>query len=183
MVLHIFQSAFICVCISPHLKNWASSMGGRILRQPPRFLSAAVYTLKIPLTLSVGRTCEQDEIVTPGITIKTSILADLRERDSPAGPEEARAMLWKGPGVREALIAQSDPQWTAKQETRNLNLQLQGNNSQKPERAWKRFFPRASRWENHLADILFSALWHPEKGTLPRLLSSYNMCNKKLVVF
>lgn len=68
-------------------------MGGRILRWSPRFRLAAVYALKTPLTLSVGRTCEQDEIVGPVITIKTSILADLRERDSPAGLEKAIVVL------------------------------------------------------------------------------------------
>lgn len=71
MALHIFQ-CFICIHISLINKNWASGLGGRTLRLPPRFLPPAIYALENPLTSSVGRTWEQDEIVNLVITVKTS---------------------------------------------------------------------------------------------------------------
>ena len=70
MLLHIFQSAFIYIYIYDLITKT-----GQVVWE--------VYSLKIPLTLSVGRTCECD-----GITVKTA-LADLRE--SPAGREEANS--------------------------------------------------------------------------------------------
>lgn len=57
MVPHIFQSAFICIHISLSYKNWASGVGGRILRDLQDFCQL-VYALKNPLTLSVSRICE-----------------------------------------------------------------------------------------------------------------------------
>ena len=169
MVLHVSRSAFLSIHTSLIIKNCASGVGGRILRWPPRFLPTPRYALEKspPLLVWAG---PAHGLRWSALWVQLRLHLSRLKRESPAGLEEAIAVLWKGHVVREALKAQSDPSGRL---VRRQEFHCTAARKQQPT-IWKTLeatLPKHIEMRTSSGWHLVSAFWDPEQKALPSPLN------------